>query len=120
MTTATPDLEPATATFATRPTPVVPMPLPEAWVQAGAPAPRGTVAIRAGHVAAGTWEVGPGRFDYTHARAETIVVLAGAVDVTTPDGRTTRLTPGDFAHFPQGLTTTWDVQTHVRKAFFLT
>lgn len=100
---------------------IVPMPLPAAWVEAGEPAPRGQVALRglAGGAATGTWECGPGRFAYTHATHETILVLEGDVTITTPDGRATTLGPGAFAHFPAGLTATWDVPERLRKAFFL-
>jgi len=44
-------------------------------------------------------------------------VLEGEVTITDDEGGSWTLGPGDIAHFPLGLETTWHVPEHVRKVF---
>lgn len=97
------------------------MPLPEAWVLAGTPSPRGQVLLRTPDqgVVAGIWECSAGQFRYEHRYDETVRIEAGAVTIAEATGRISTLRPGDFGHFPAGTVSTWTVESFLRKTFFL-
>lgn len=99
---------------------LIPMPLPEAWVIAGAPSPQGRVLVSSpdGRQVAGTWECGAGTFRYHHRAAETIRIELGMVELTVGDESRT-LTAGDMAHFPAGTESIWHIARFARKTFFL-
>jgi uncharacterized cupin superfamily protein len=97
-----------------------PFPVPAEWVLEGEPEGRGTVLWRSedGRQANGIWECTPGTFNWTHTD-ETATLLAGRVTVTLPGGATMELAAGDFAFFPEGMTTRWQIHETVRKSFHL-
>ncbi len=102
--------------------PLTPMPLPAAWVLEGTPTASGRVAITgpAGDQVGGVWQCTAGRFEYHFdAYHETVMILEGQAIIAGPDGVPTTLNPGDFAHFPKGLVTTWHVPHFVKKTFFI-
>lgn len=98
----------------------IPMPLPPEWIRAGEPAPEGVVTVRSPDrlQRAGYWHCQTGTFRYLFTYHETIQVLEGEVTVTDQDGSASTLRPGDWAHFPKGKDTVWDVRGPFKKLFF--
>jgi uncharacterized cupin superfamily protein len=73
---------------------------------------------------AGFWSCDVGRYAFYFGYDEFIYVVRGEVAVTElgehgePDPDTTCvLGPGDTAHFPQGVTTIWEVRQPLMKYF---
>lgn len=69
----------------------------------------------------GIWRVLPGQLPeqvpYEFTEPETIHVLEGAVHITTEDGETATLRPGDIAAYPRGTRSTWRFEMPFRKLF---
>jgi uncharacterized cupin superfamily protein len=100
---------------------LVAMPLPDDWVIAGEPLPRGRVLVTSpdGRQLAGTWECDAGTFRYRHRAAETIRIEAGDVVIQREGCEPRTMRPGDMAHFPADSESLWQVPHYVRKTFFL-
>ena len=65
-----------------------------------------------------TWGCDASRFPWSYSSTETCLLLAGSV-VVTPDGggQPVRLSAGDMAVFPSGLSCVWDVTAAVTKHY---
>lgn len=98
-----------------------PMPIEPSWILEGQPQARGQVLLQSPDrcVSSGFWECTPGRFRWEFAWDEFVYLLRGRVTIVDEHGRSCTLGPGDAAHFPRGLQTTWHVQEAVRKFFVL-
>jgi uncharacterized cupin superfamily protein len=67
---------------------------------------------------AGFWSCGVGRYEFHFDYDEFVYVVRGALTVTEVGGDARyALGPGDTAHFPQGVTTVWDVTEPLLKYF---
>lgn len=99
--------------------PLPPMPLAPETIRAGRPEARGCVVVQSDdqRVSSGLWECTPGRFTWEFVWDEFVHVHAGHVIVTTEDGQRIELRAGDFAMFPRGMKTEWEVLERVRKTF---
>lgn len=96
-----------------------PMPLPPESILEGQPEAFGRILVQSDDkcVSSGQWECTPGRFTWEFVWDEFVHVHAGHVIVTTPDGGKVELRAGDFATFPRGLKTEWQVLERVHKTF---
>ncbi|MBM4402777.1 MAG: cupin domain-containing protein [Candidatus Cloacimonetes bacterium] len=56
-------------------------------------------------------------FDWYYDSTEDCLMLEGEVEVSTPDGKVTRIVAGDYVTFPQGLSCRWKVIKPVRKHY---
>ncbi|MDR7304082.1 cupin domain-containing protein [Haloactinomyces albus] len=69
----------------------------------------------------GIWRVLPGQLPeetpYEFEKPETIHVLEGSVTITTEDGESVDLRPGDIAAYSQGVKSTWHFRMPFRKLF---
>jgi uncharacterized cupin superfamily protein len=70
-------------------------------------------------ISSGLWECTAGEFRWTFGWDEFVYILEGEVTIREEGGATHTLRPGDFAHFPLGLTTHWHVPKYVKKVFTL-
>jgi uncharacterized cupin superfamily protein len=89
-------------------------------VDHGTPIARGAVVWRSTDEtrAAGFWECSAGGFWRTYAWTETAVILSGSAVVRTPETEH-RLESGSLLVLPVGVTASWLIPDHVRKAFHL-
>lgn len=92
----------------------------EGQVLDGEPSSSGVILWKSsdGMLANGIWECTPGKFRWMHVD-ETVAVVAGRATVTSENGESVELGPGDVAFFPEGLNSVWHVHETVRKAFHL-
>ncbi|MFO1093818.1 MAG: cupin domain-containing protein [Planctomycetaceae bacterium] len=99
--------------------PLPPMPLAPETILDGRPEAFGCVLVQSDdkRVSSGLWECSPGRFTWEFVWDEFVHVHAGHVIVTTSDGQRIELKAGDFAMFPRGMKTEWQVLEKVRKTF---
>jgi uncharacterized protein len=99
--------------------PLPPMPLAAESIREGTPQAFGAVLLQSDdkRVSSGLWECSPGRFTWDFVWDEFVHLHAGHVIVTTQDGQRIELKAGDFATFPRGLKTEWQVLEKVRKTF---
>jgi uncharacterized cupin superfamily protein len=97
------------------------MPIEPAWVLGGRPIAKGKVLLQSADklVSSGLWSCTAGRFRWVFAWDEFVHVLEGEVTIKEEGGNTYTLKAGDFAHFPRGLKSEWDVPKFVRKVFTL-
>ncbi len=63
------------------------------------------------------WEKEESSFDWHYDAQETCYFLEGEVEVVTPGGETVKITAGDLAVFPEGLSCKWQVNKKVRKHY---
>jgi uncharacterized cupin superfamily protein len=93
-----------------------PSPVPAAWSPEGDPVARSMPLTTSadGCFTSSRWDCTAGRFRVTFACDELVQILEGSV--TVDDGRQAQtLRAGDVAFFPQGLTSTWTIETYVKK-----
>jgi uncharacterized cupin superfamily protein len=92
--------------------------LPEHEILEGAP--NATCAFTAqsedGLATAGFWSCDVGRYEFYFDYDEFIYLIEGEVVVHEPGGSRT-LKKGDTAHFPNGVTTIWEVTQRMTKYF---
>ena len=100
---------------------LLPMPIEPSWILEGTPTARGIVQMQSQDkcVSAGFWECTAGRFQWIFGWDEFVYVLDGEVTIREEGGAVHTLRPGDSAHFPLGLKTTWHVPRYVKKFFTL-
>lgn len=69
----------------------------------------------------GIWRALPGQVPeevpYFFEKPEHLHVLEGTVHITTEDGETVTLKPGDVAWYPAGAASIWRFETPFRKFF---
>ncbi len=63
------------------------------------------------------WSKEVSAFDWHYDDTETCYLLAGDVEVTTPQGETVRFGAGDLVTFPAGLSCRWQIHAPVRKHY---
>jgi uncharacterized cupin superfamily protein len=69
-------------------------------------------------VTAGYWSCDVGRYEFAFDYDEFVYIIRGAMTVTVHGtGATHVLSEGDTAHFPQGVTTTWEITRPIVKYF---
>lgn len=69
-------------------------------------------------VTAGFWSCDVGRYEFVFDYDEFVYVIRGAMTVTVHGtGAVHELAEGDTAHFPQGVTTTWQITRPLTKYF---
>jgi uncharacterized cupin superfamily protein len=94
--------------------------LPQHEILEGVPDAGGrfTAESADGNASAGFWSCGVGRYEFYFDYDEFIYVVRGEVTVTEvgTDARHA-LGAGDTAHFPQGVTTIWEVTRPLLKYF---
>ena len=67
---------------------------------------------------AGFWSCDVGRYEFKFGYDEFVYVIRGEVAVTDlATNETCVLGPGDTAHFPQGVTTIWEIRRPLTKYF---
>lgn len=90
------------------------------WIVSGSPQARSGLFAqsRDGLTTTNIWECTAGAFNWTFHHEETVCILAGSVRVTTEDGATRTLMPGDMAFFAGGSTALWEIDDHLRKIAF--
>lgn len=64
------------------------------------------------------WDCTAGSFWWTFGDDETVVILEGAVRVTTESGEIRTLGQGDIAYFAGGTRALWEIDSYVRKIAF--
>lgn len=94
-----------------------PMPINPDWILEGNPQARATFLASS---ADGTskimaWSCTAGRFNWRYTLDETVHIISGDVFITTEQGVTIHLGPGDMAFFPAGSISMWRVPHEVRK-----
>lgn len=62
------------------------------------------------------WTCEASVFPWTYDETETCYLLAGDVEIDTPEGKV-EIGMGDLVTFPKGLTCTWRAHTAVRKHY---
>jgi uncharacterized protein len=104
--------------------PSQPMPsisLPQHEILDGIPDARAmfTASSADDRASAGFWSCDVGRYEFVFDYDEFIYLIEGEVEVieAPPSTKRYRLTPGDTAHFPQGITTIWQVHRRMTKYF---
>ncbi len=77
-----------------------------------------TAATADEEVTAGFWSCDVGRYEFAFDYDEFVYLIRGAVTVTDKQtGATFVLEEGATAHFPQGVTTTWEITRPLTKYF---
>jgi hypothetical protein len=100
---------------------MAPLPLPPECILDGDPVALAHIMVQSPdrRQSSGIWECTAGKFDFTFPWHEMFRVLEGEVTIEDETGARYTLHAGDFAHFPLGLKTTWTIERHVKKVFFL-
>lgn len=95
-------------------------PIPSSWVLSGVPRARSGLIAHSpdGWASSVVWECTAGSFRWQFGWEETVVILEGAVRVTAETGEEKLLKPGDAAYFAQGTSSTWHVESYVKKIAF--
>ena len=97
--------------------------LPQHEILEGEPAAGGQFTAESAdrNACAGFWSCGVGRYEFYFGYDEFVYVIRGEVAVTElgegGPGATCVLGPGDTAHFPQGVTTIWEIRQPLLKYF---
>ena len=98
-----------------------PMPIDPEQVKEGNPDARGVILVQSADrkLSCGLWQCNPCKFEHTYAWDEFARILEGEATISEEGGNTYTLAAGDFAHFPLGLKSLWEVKKTVHKVFFL-
>ena len=95
--------------------------LPEHEILEGTPDARAMFTAHSADdcASAGFWSCDVGRYEFVFDYDEFIYLIEGEVEVIEAAPSTKRyvLTAGDTAHFPQGITTIWQVNRRMTKYF---
>jgi uncharacterized protein len=99
---------------------LVEAPIQRDWIVSGAPRARAGLHSPSvdGRAATNIWDCTSGSFWWTFYNEETVLILEGAVQVTTEDGETRTLLPGDIAYFAEGSKALWQIDRYVKKVAF--
>ena len=68
----------------------------------------------------GLWLVQPARFRWLFFGNETFHVLEGSATITTDDGTSVLVKPGDIISFPMNTPSVWEVHETLKKMFVIT
>lgn len=95
-------------------------PINPEWIVEGNPHARAGLHSPSvdGNASTHIWECTAGTFWWTFHDEETVFILEGQVLVTTPNGETRTLKPGDIAYFAEGTKALWDIDDYVKKVAF--
>jgi uncharacterized cupin superfamily protein len=85
-------------------------PIAKIWVNAQSPDLK---------ITQGVWECTAGTFTHEFTWDEFVMILEGEVTITPEGGYSYTLRAGDFAHFPVGLKTKWQIPKYIRKTFVI-
>jgi len=90
------------------------------WIIAGQPIARAGLHSTSidGKASTNIWECTAGGFWWTFFHEETVVILEGAVRVTSQNGAIRTLKAGDIAYFARDTKTLWEIDDYVRKIAF--
>jgi uncharacterized cupin superfamily protein len=97
--------------------------LPQHEILEGEPRAGGqfTAESADGNASAGFWSCGVGRYQFQFDYDEFVYLIRGEIMITELGGvgsnATYTLRAGDTAHFPQGVTTIWQITQPVLKYF---
>jgi uncharacterized protein len=94
--------------------------LPQHEILEGVPGAGGwfTAESADGQASAGFWSCDVGRYEFHFDYDEFIYVVRGEMTVTEVGSTASQvLGPGDTAHFPQGVTTIWEITRPLLKYF---
>lgn len=96
------------------------VPIEPSWILSGEPRARSGAHSVSSDAGASTtvWDCSAGAFNWHFGWDETVLILEGSVEVTSPEGKTTQLSVGDVAYFAAGTTWKWEISTYVRKLAF--
>jgi len=109
---------PVTVARLVEPLPAITLPQHEILEGAAAAGGQFTAESADRKASAGFWSCGVGRYEFYFGYDEFVYVVHGEVRVTELGaGATHVLGPGDTAHFPQGVTTIWEVTRPLTKYF---
>lgn len=91
------------------------------WIVAGTPVARAGLHSPStdGKASTNIWECTAGSFWWTFYNEETVVILEGAVRVTSQTGTVRLLKAGDIAYFARDTRTLWEIDSYVRKIAFV-
>ena len=91
------------------------------WVASGSPRARAGLHSESldGRTSTNIWECSAGSFWWTFHNEETVVILEGAVRVTSETGNIRLLKAGDIAFFAGGSRAFWEIEDYVRKIAFV-
>lgn len=95
-------------------------PINPGWIVSGEPKARAGKHSTAtdGRALTQVWDCTAGSFNWTFYEEETVYILEGSVRVTTEDGKTEVLSPGDMAYFAPRSRALWEIDDYVRKIAF--
>jgi uncharacterized cupin superfamily protein len=98
----------------------LPCPIVKDWILEGNPVARNEFLSGSADGMANTfyWDCTAGRFNWFYSFDETLQILEGSVTLKDPQGRSTRVVPGDVIFFPAGSRAEWTVHGYVRKLAF--
>jgi uncharacterized cupin superfamily protein len=103
------------------PQPLPSISLPQHEILEGTPDARAVFTAHSADqgASAGFWSCDVGRYEFLFDYDEFIYLIEGEVVVeqTIPTKATFVLQAGDTAHFPQGVTTIWEVKRRMTKYF---
>lgn len=94
--------------------------LPQHEILQGVPGAGGQFTARSAddNACAGFWSCGVGRYEFYFGYDEFVYVVRGEVTVIEVGSNARHvLGPGDTAHFPQGVTTIWEITRPLTKYF---
>lgn len=91
------------------------------WIVSGVPVARAGLHSPSVDGGASThiWDCTAGSFRWTFHSEETVVILEGAVRVTTQNGARRLLKAGDIAYFAKDSKALWEIDRYVRKIAFV-
>ena len=95
-------------------------PINPEWIVSGTPQARAGLHSPStdGKASTNIWEFTAGSFWWTFYDEETVVILEGAVRVTSQNGAVRTLKAGDIAYFAKNTKALWEIDDYVRKIAF--
>jgi uncharacterized cupin superfamily protein len=94
-------------------------PIPREWILSGEPESRIKRLGKNGEWTAVLWECSAGRFSWTYAEDEAILVIEGEFFQMIDGATERRLGPGDIGIFPAGTVCKWRIDGYLKKVAIL-
>jgi uncharacterized cupin superfamily protein len=97
---------------------LAPAPIDPSWIIEGAPEARSSTLtlLPDGTIKAVIWDCTAGRFDWWYGGGDEVIhILEGEAELTSSNGATTVVRPGDVVHFASGSVVRWHVPEYVKK-----